>query len=416
MPYIIFCSQKSQLKNSLSLSSFSFYNANMKLESVGIIIGLKPFGERDILARIFTRDHGVMMGMLRGGAVARKNIPMTGLYGNVSWNARLESQLGVFHFESLRNLSAPLMASPAALADMNSAFDLIATMLPERNADTELFDATMELLENLCPPPAAKLPTPPQGGSNLLRTNYSPLEGESERLVRRSLGEGGSEGGGKDRSRQYTSLTLGRAQNLRRSLTEAERLLWYYLKNDKIGFAFRKQQPIGKYIVDFINFEKKIIIELDGGQHGEESAIKYDAERDDFLRDQGYVVLRFWNKEVFKDIKRILDVIYSACAQPHPDPSSLSLRRGRPALKGRVIPAEPYLKWQLAFLRALGYELDLRACGGCGARENLTHLSRRTGRAVCATCAAPYESQTFELPITPEITKFFITRAKEVMT
>ncbi|MCL2017815.1 MAG: DNA repair protein RecO [Alphaproteobacteria bacterium] len=120
----------------------------MKFESVGIIIGLRPFGERDAIAKIFTREYGLMAGMLRGALAARKNKPLVGQCGNASWNARLDSQLGVFHWESVRNLSAPLMSDPVALGFMNSAFALLSTLLPERAEDKLLFDNTMDMLGN----------------------------------------------------------------------------------------------------------------------------------------------------------------------------------------------------------------------------------------------------------------------------
>ena len=75
----------------------------MQIETSGILISLRPFSERDVIAHIFTRDNGVLVGMLRGGAVAKKNKPLVGQYGNLSWNARVDSQLGVFHFESEKN-------------------------------------------------------------------------------------------------------------------------------------------------------------------------------------------------------------------------------------------------------------------------------------------------------------------------
>ena len=125
------------------------YNAIMKLESVGILISLRPFGERDAVARIFTRDYGLMVGMLRGAAVARKNRPMVGTMGDVSWNARLDSQLGVFHWDANRNLMAPFMSRGGALGAMNAAFELIGALLPERESFTELYDETLELLAQM---------------------------------------------------------------------------------------------------------------------------------------------------------------------------------------------------------------------------------------------------------------------------
>ena len=118
----------------------------MKLESVGILIGMRPMGERDSVARIFTRDFGIMCGVLRGAQVARTNRPLVGQIGAVAWNARLESQLGTFHWESARNLAAPIMMSGEKLSCMNCAFDLIQTLLPEREAYSRLYDETLEML------------------------------------------------------------------------------------------------------------------------------------------------------------------------------------------------------------------------------------------------------------------------------
>jgi len=70
---------------------------------------------------------------------------------------------------------------------------------------------------------------------------------------------------------------------------------------------FRRQVPIGNYIVDFISFEKKIIIELDGGQHT--ATATRDAERDAWLKGRGYNVLRFWDNEVFQNLEGILEVV-----------------------------------------------------------------------------------------------------------
>lgn len=121
----------------------------MKLESNGILIGLRPLNERDCIARVFTRDFGVLVGMMRGGVVAKKNKPMVGQYGNVTWNARVDSQLGIFHWESEKNLSVKLMMRPMELAMMNAAFDLMCTLLPERESYAGLFDDTMRLMDEL---------------------------------------------------------------------------------------------------------------------------------------------------------------------------------------------------------------------------------------------------------------------------
>ena len=121
----------------------------MKLESDGILIGLRPIGERDSVANIFTREHGMLSGVMRGAVVAKKNRPLVGQVGAASWNARLDTQLGTFHWEALENLAAPLMLNGTVLGFMNSAFALILALLPEREQYTNLYDATLDMLHNL---------------------------------------------------------------------------------------------------------------------------------------------------------------------------------------------------------------------------------------------------------------------------
>lgn len=118
----------------------------MQIESDGILINMRPFNERDCVAHIFTRDNGVLVGMIRGANVAKKNKPLIGQFGNVVWNARLESQLGVFHFESEKNLSAPLILNNDLLKIMNAMFALIYTLLPERESYEHLYLQTLDLL------------------------------------------------------------------------------------------------------------------------------------------------------------------------------------------------------------------------------------------------------------------------------
>lgn len=121
----------------------------MKLESVGILIAMRPFGERDCVAHIFTYDFGLMCGMLRGAATARKNRPLIGQVGNVSWNARLDSQLGAFHWDAEKNLAVPLMMARNKLEFMNAAFELITALLPERERYEKLYLDTVDMLNNL---------------------------------------------------------------------------------------------------------------------------------------------------------------------------------------------------------------------------------------------------------------------------
>ncbi len=118
----------------------------MKLESNGILIGLRAFNERDAIARVFTRDFGVLVGMMRGANVAKKNRPLVGQVGGAIWNARLDSQLGTFHWDAEKNLSASVMMNSDALMRLNSAFEILGTLLPEREEYSILYDETLVLL------------------------------------------------------------------------------------------------------------------------------------------------------------------------------------------------------------------------------------------------------------------------------
>ena len=101
------------------------------------------------------------------------------------------------------------------------------------------------------------------------------------------------------------------AQNLRKNLTEAERLLWSRLRNRQLeDYRFRRQHPVGRYIVDFVCLQARLVIELDGGQHNEDEAIERDAERTAWLEQEGFRVIRFWNHEVFENLDGVLDVVY----------------------------------------------------------------------------------------------------------
>ncbi len=199
----------------------------MKLESVGLLISLRPFNERDAVAHIFTREHGVVAGMLRGAVVTKTNKPLAGQVGNATWGARLDSALGVFHWESEKNLIAPIMIDLERIKFVNCVFDLIKTLLPEREAYPTLYDTTV------------------------------------------------------------------------------------------------------KFITDL----------------------------------------------------------------PH-----------------ATTPHQEYLNWETILLREMGFALDLTKCSGCGAAENLTHISPKTGRAVCAECAAPYISRLYQLPLTTDTTFKFLEK------
>lgn len=98
------------------------------------------------------------------------------------------------------------------------------------------------------------------------------------------------------------------ARDLRNNTTDTEKLLWKYLCRKQLeGYKFRRQQRIGKFIVDFVCLENKLVIELDGGQHVEQR--ERDLERDQWLAVEGYRVIRFWNNEVLQNLEGVLEEV-----------------------------------------------------------------------------------------------------------
>jgi very-short-patch-repair endonuclease len=106
------------------------------------------------------------------------------------------------------------------------------------------------------------------------------------------------------------------AKALRANMTDAERRLWYLLRAHRFnGVKIKRQVPIGPYIVDFVSFERRLIFEVDGGQHADSEA---DQRRTRWLEGEGFRVLRFWNNEVLKNTSGVLETILSAIADPSP--------------------------------------------------------------------------------------------------
>jgi very-short-patch-repair endonuclease len=104
---------------------------------------------------------------------------------------------------------------------------------------------------------------------------------------------------------------LNFARNLRQYLTDAECLLWSRLRRRQVaGFKFRRQHMIGPYICDFVCPEAAIVIELDGSQHLDAAA--YDSRRDNFLRERGFRILRFWNGQVLSETESVMETIFEA--------------------------------------------------------------------------------------------------------
>ncbi|MDO5090517.1 MAG: endonuclease domain-containing protein [Cardiobacteriaceae bacterium] len=98
------------------------------------------------------------------------------------------------------------------------------------------------------------------------------------------------------------------AKNLRQTMPDAEKRLWQHLRAGRLGgYKFRRQQPIGPYIADFVCTRPKLVIEADGGQHGEQQV--YDAARSRYLQTKGFHVLRFWNHDILQQTEAVLTEI-----------------------------------------------------------------------------------------------------------
>ena len=109
------------------------------------------------------------------------------------------------------------------------------------------------------------------------------------------------------------------ARKLRQNATDPERALWQQVRAARLGgHKFRRQTPIGRYIVDFVCLEARLIVEVDGGQHAERQ--RQDAQRTAWLASQGFRMLRFWNTDVLGDMEAVKAVIARACAGKPPSP------------------------------------------------------------------------------------------------
>ena len=117
---------------------------------------------------------------------------------------------------------------------------------------------------------------------------------------------------------------IEKSRQLRKNMTNQEKKLWSIIRNRQFfGLRFRRQFPIGNYIVDFICREKKIIIEIDGGQHNEPQNTDYDISRTKFLYSSGYKVVRFWNNEINDNIDGVYEKLKEVfeITPPQPSPS-----------------------------------------------------------------------------------------------
>ncbi|WP_386065952.1 endonuclease domain-containing protein [Tahibacter sp. UC22_41] len=107
-------------------------------------------------------------------------------------------------------------------------------------------------------------------------------------------------------------------KTLRRDMTEAERRLWFHLRAHRFeGQKFRRQQALGPYVVDFVHFAARLVVEADGSQHGESAR---DSTRDAWLASRGFRVLRFWNDEILQRTEAVIEAIAAALREAAPSP------------------------------------------------------------------------------------------------
>jgi len=100
------------------------------------------------------------------------------------------------------------------------------------------------------------------------------------------------------------------ARTLRKDMPSAEQRLWFFIRRKQlVGFRFRRQHTIGPYVADFVCVETKLVIELDGDQHGLGVAPDHDAKRNNFMENEGWTILRFWNNQVYDNVDGVLEMI-----------------------------------------------------------------------------------------------------------
>ncbi len=145
------------------------------------------------------------------------------------------------------------------------------------------------------------------------------------------------------RSKVVMPRAAAHARALRKTLTEPEKRLWWHLRHRMPldGTHFRRQVPIGSYVADFCCIAARLIVEVDGGQHGTDAALDHDARRTAYLEAQGYRVLRFTNHEVMRSINVILDTLHAALAGATPTPGPSPQGGGESARPASVTARPP---------------------------------------------------------------------------
>ncbi|MDP1626485.1 endonuclease domain-containing protein [Parvibaculum sp.] len=107
-------------------------------------------------------------------------------------------------------------------------------------------------------------------------------------------------------------------RNLRKNMTEAERRLWSRLRKEALGYEFRRQHRLGSWIVDFVCLERRLVVEVDGGQHNMSAGVARDTRRTEWLEADGFEVLRFWNNDVLAKTDKVVETIWHALRKPRP--------------------------------------------------------------------------------------------------
>lgn len=204
------------------------------------------------------------------------------------------------------------MPQHAEVADIGTGSGILAVCAKKFGADyvygCDIDDTVIDVAKENAVKNLAKECPPPEEGSQNFAMENPPLEGGSKSMI---------SGWGNFAQRGYEQKNIQLAKNLRNNATKSEQILWKYLRKSQLGgVKFRRQQPVGNYIVDFMASQEKIIIELDGGQHNSEKGIVSDKERDDFLLSRGFSVLRFWNSEINDNIDGVVSYILSVINDP----------------------------------------------------------------------------------------------------
>ena len=167
---------------------------------------------------------------------------------------------------------------------------------------------------------------------------------------------------------------------LRHNPTEAEKKLWRHLRNRQILNAkFRRQQSFGPYILDFYCAESKLAIELDGGQHAGSKGIIRDEQRDEYLKQEGVIVLRFWNTQLHHEFEGVLDMICTTLESrtPHPNPLPPG-ERGRSSVDEQHPNALPHGKRERLAQQKGRAEGSSQLSPAKGERRTFTKESRLT--------------------------------------